>query len=201
MSQGVNGRRSSTQNNRALALIDLTGSPKGSIRPGPCRGLITRRSRVRIPPPLPHERPGDPGLSSYVGCLVAAEGEHHSGSSPSSPPQGRSFVRGRATRGLAPGWTVNMPTVERSPGQSRTDQSDSEPIWTLVHRWIEPHRREILDTAGVAFMIMGIVGIVAAALDHHIGTHLVRSELVDAGSVFVAAGGILIGLAGSERSK
>jgi hypothetical protein len=71
----------------------------------------------------------------------------------------------------------------------------------FVNRQIEPCRREILDTGGVALMILGIVAIVTAALNHHLGTHLERSELVDAGSVFVAAGGVLIGLAGAERPR
>ena len=74
-------------------------------RPEPARGLastanfidlITRRSRVQIPPPLPHERPGNPGSFAFFGTVRARRGQGNANRPPgagnrprSSPGTGR----------------------------------------------------------------------------------------------------------------
>ena len=84
------------------------------------------------------------------------------------------------------GTSTNMPSAERP------QEKDS-------FRWLEKYRRRIVDCAGVLFFFTGLLFVLIAMVA---GTLLKfgAGDLVNAGSVLSAAGGIFIGFGSRTRS-
>jgi hypothetical protein len=87
-----------------------------------------------------------------------------------------------------------------SDGDAKLSNGELKGMKQLL-RQIDKHRRTILDVGAFALLLLGFTCIVLGLLSVKASTDLHVSDWIDAGSVFIAAGGILIGIGGSRRES
>jgi len=84
--------------------------------------------------------------------------------------------------------------------QTRTNAHSAErPQEKSSFQWLEVNRRLIVDSAGIVFLVVGLLFVAIAMLAGKL-MKLGAGDLVNAGSVLSAAGGVFIGLGSRTRS-
>jgi hypothetical protein len=78
--------------------------------------------------------------------------------------------------------------------------SESLPPELSSFKWLESHRRLVVDSLGILFLIVGLAAVLFALTVGKL-VKLGTSDLLNAGSVLSAAGGIFLGLGSRKRAS